>query len=1147
MKSIKILILGLLSTLTVAGVSYAQQSDVCSQPWFPNGVNHQQCPDGLEYPTLNAYNDSLFLDANATFKESNFALVRDLDNQNARLSGFKDTITLNDPNKIYEGYFYIHNSGRPDCNFPSGSSQLRQNNCEQSTILNNVNLKLNNTFRTSTNSQGETILVSDGVIDRQNNRRIHVFTANLSSSNGNPRNLSDSFTVYTPIDKSIYLNKTTRNRICTSFRQETVNGVIKDVCQTNSLKTHNELTLNLAGSGLNLTSKYEGSPNTGNTFYASERYIREVMIYLKLTDAPEEQNICEGITVTRSSGTVTSTNQTFRITFDPNEKEFHDNFEAQITGGGQLNFNFVDRFALQDYTNLQLNNLTANSVVTVRSKGSSSACSTRLTFEDIPTIDDSCKELNIVVDPSKTTETSVTFDIVTTPSIYATKARIETTNGTRTPSTPPTQTISNITAKTTITAYVPGEENCRDTLDFTPTPPPPGGEACKAITINTDTYDYQQNPRPTFEVTSKNPSDFEANFIWTVKGQTGNTIEVRQGQDLLSFRPQNQLTGNETVHVEVEDANNPDCQKDISSSKPPVEKICKDLQVVRILNPQLRRTIPNNGQPAIFRLNVGEYEGTITFQSDADPRLTTFLSNKQRTNGKITVKPSDTVIILNRAENATIKVFASDENQYTKDCYLELKADSDDEGDKLTDIDKTVDRSFATNGDILNYTIKYTISPIFGDPNFKDALKGLDRATLKDNINLIYGIQDTLINPLEAVDTRLIPLDLRIPSSLEATGDLFGVEGLVIEDLTEKAGKTYTITYAARLDADIIQECLTITNSCGFEFPNTASDNFGNEDTASVLATCPFVISRSFGDVFLEEEFENTIDISSCTNRRSSDGPVFTPQPQKPRELISSGTGILSAPSHRICQESIKQNPDLPSDLDGYKNPLQNFSSGVCEVSLFTSSNWTSDDIEKSLRSNVSRYANVTNLNTTNQLTDLNQNSLTTFDTLNPNPQNKVYRKTNGSLTITSDSTLIQNDNQAKTIIVEGNDLIINQNVTYGTNQNTLFPSQIAFIVIGGDIVVGPNVTDIQGVLVAVPDANGNGGFIRRSEQTDKLLTLRGSIFGDSGPLFSGTSNPGDLEADKGAVTVIYDSNIILNTPPALQSIVQFNQYQTVR
>jgi hypothetical protein len=307
------------------------------------------------------------------------------------------------------------------------------------------------------------------------------------------------------------------------------------------------------------------------------------------------------------------------------------------------------------------------------------------------------------------------------------------------------------------------------------------------------------------------------------------------------------------------------------------------------------------------------------------------------------------------------------------------------------------------------------------------------------------------------------------------------------------------------------------------------------------------VVSRSFGDVFLEEGFEGTSDIARCTNKRNTEGPVFTPKERTPQELISSGSGAFSAPTHRICRESISENPNLTGrELEGYNNPLENFSSSVCEVSLFTSSSWTSEDIERNLRSNASRFNNVSNLNGVNTLNSLNASNLTTYDSLNPNSDTKVYRKTNGDLTISADSEIFVNDGVAKTIIVEGHDLIINQNIKYQTT-NQAFPSQIAFIVIGGDVVVSPEVTHMIGAIAAVPDADGNGGFIRRAQDTNKLLTIRGSIFGDSGPLFAGTSNPGNLLTDQGAVTVIYDSGIILNTPPGLQSIIQFNQYQTVR
>ena len=52
-------------------------------------------------------------------------------------------------------------------------------------------------------------------------------------------------------------------------------------------------------------------------------------------------------------------------------------------------------------------------------------------------------------------------------------------------------------------------------------------------------------------------------------------------------------------------------------------------------------------------------------------------------------------------------------------------------------------------------------------------------------------------------------------------------------------------------------------------------------------------------------------------------------------------------------------------------------------------------------------------------------------------------------------------------------------------------------------------------------------------------------MFGDLEPLFNQTTAVGDLVRDRGAVTVIYDGRIVLNTPPGLEDIVEFNQYQT--
>lgn len=1141
----KYILLGLaLLILLPVGISVAQvqnSSNPCKEIWHtksPKGVTYDECKNGLHYPTFNAYRDSAFLGENQLTPEFEFAWIRDFEadtsvynSQNRK--GFKESITLNQPDDLGETYFYLHNAGDPNCN-TSGNN----NSCGKSTIAKNVQLSISS-FELENGKY-----ISKGIVS--GNRRVHTINATISSSNTTPSNLSDAITVYTNKDQYLELDIDNEITFCQPNSQRDIE------CNANRL-VYNTLSngdLNdLFGNGLTINSSFRGSSTNG--FYASEGYRAFVQLYFFPTDAPDDDDgggggndpVCRDLIFERTSGSATSTTQEYEVRFTPNSTRFHDNLIIEANRAN-VTSDFNDPFFGRKRTDLTITNLTANSTVNLSVRGSGQDCTAQITFTDIPE-GGACRDLEII--KISETEDSLTFEIDASPSSYEAVANVTASNGTLTSLGNGRYRLTNITDTTNIRASIPsnleGSQNCNDELEFTPQQE---NLVCESITLNTDTYNYKQNARPTFTVTDKQPTEFNANFIWTVVNQNNQIIQTQQGENLLDFRPNSPLTGNEIVRVQVENSDNPNCRAQADSELPPIEEVCEDLELIRILNPQLRRTIPNNGQPAIFQLDAGSYEGKITFKAEGQPELTTFLTNNERTTGEITVDSDETVIILNTGQRNTIRVYAQEQNQYTIDCFLTLVADSDDEGDKLTDLEKTVNKQFATDGDVLQYTIKYTISPIFGNSNFREALEGFDTAILKDNIELIYGIQDTLNNPLEATDTSLEVMEVFIPSSLEATGDLFGPEGLVIEDLTEKAGRTYTITYTARLEADIITECQTISNSCGFEFPNTASDNFGNSDTASVLATCPFVISRSFGDVFLEEEFEGTIDISRCTNKRSSEGPVFTPKPRDPQEIINSGTGILSAPSHRICQQSISDNPILGEGLEGYDNPLQNFSSGVCEVSLYTSSNWTSEDIERNLRSNASRYSNVRNLERVPVLNNLNQEALTIYDNKSPNSKTKIYRKDDGDLEITAESMISLNDGVAKTIIVEGHDLIINQNLSYGRNLS-VFPTQIAFIVIGGDIIVGSEVTELVGTMAAVPDANNEGGFIRRSSQTNKLLTIKGSIFGDSGPLFAGTSNPGDLQADKGAVTVIYDSNIILNTPPGLQSIVQFNQYQTIR
>jgi len=99
-------------------------------------------------------------------------------------------------------------------------------------------------------------------------------------------------------------------------------------------------------------------------------------------------------------------------------------------------------------------------------------------------------------------------------------------------------------------------------------------------------------------------------------------------------------------------------------------------------------------------------------------------------------------------------------------------------------------------------------------------------------------------------------------------------------------------------------------------------------------------------------------------------------------------------------------------------------------------------------------------------------------------------------------------------------------------------------MVINGNIEIGPNVTEIDGIYAAVKDDEGTG-FITRTETSSKTITIQGSVFGDIQPLFRSTTAVGDITLDRGAVTVLYDGRIIQNTPPGLEDVVEFNQFQT--
>lgn len=349
---------------------------------------------------------------------------------------------------------------------------------------------------------------------------------------------------------------------------------------------------------------------------------------------------------------------------------------------------------------------------------------------------------------------------------------------------------------------------------------------------------------------------------------------------------------------------------------------------------------------------------------------------------------------------------------------------------------------------------------------------------------------------------------------------------------------------------------LKADKGCGESFENEAaykSDVDSGNDDAKVIVICPFILAREGGDVFFHDVVETGVDVAKCSKVKSAQGPVITPKPKQGQDIPSTGAGdelkdiVLTLPSHDICKYS-----NLGSNLDGYNNVLENFSSTICELKAEVAKEWKEANIVQAIKDNITRIARFgQNLGSISEITSMD--SLDTVD----NKQSGVFVK-KGDLTIDLGTNRITDvdDNEipaAQTYIVQNGNLTIKSNIKYRDLATTDFlnPKKIpaaAFIVIDGNIIIDDSVTQIDGVLMAVdttPEEGSDVGKITNGAPdapSDKQLTINGNLIGNVFELFKSRIFVGDPEKDEGSVTIRYDERIMLNTPPGLSELINLNQ-----
>ena len=170
----------------------------------------------------------------------------------------------------------------------------------------------------------------------------------------------------------------------------------------------------------------------------------------------------------------------------------------------------------------------------------------------------------------------------------------------------------------------------------------------------------------------------------------------------------------------------------------------------------------------------------------------------------------------------------------------------------------------------------------------------------------------------------------------------------------------------------------------------------------------------------------------------------------------------------------------------------------------------------------------------------------TELDGYKLNGNNNVYAvKGNVTLNCTSGITATPLAG-VKTLVVENGDLTINCNNTYPASDTS---SSCAFIVKGGSIKIANPVTNLVGVYVAIPESGLGGKYLSlEGVQTNNIITVNGSLYGDASDLFSkrnylrGTNAYDTLTT---GVILSYSNRALVSPPPLLSQYL--NNYTVTR
>jgi hypothetical protein len=340
---------------------------------------------------------------------------------------------------------------------------------------------------------------------------------------------------------------------------------------------------------------------------------------------------------------------------------------------------------------------------------------------------------------------------------------------------------------------------------------------------------------------------------------------------------------------------------------------------------------------------------------------------------------------------------------------------------------------------------------------------------------------------------------------------------------------------------------LPADSGCGEAFLNigryeSEDDEYDDADDAEVIVVCPYILTREGGDVFFHDVIDTGAEAAYCSEFKGGDGPGITPVPVPEQTTPSTGSGdlpdgTLSLDTHDICKYS-----NLDTGIEGYDNVLKNFSSTICELQATVAEEWTEQYINDAITANLTKVARWGE-------TLFTKSFSTMASITSNNDQSGVFVSLTSDINIDEEFIIgpYEEIPAGQTYIVQGHDLNINANIVYAesdfTNPNAI-PSA-AFIVIDGNINIAPNVTEINGVFMAInTDSDMDYGQVVAAAGTDgnkktsAQLTIHGNLVGNVYDLFTNRVHVGNASQDEGSVVIHYDERILLNTPPGISELV---------